>query len=306
MEQIRDPLRQDHAPVLSAGAAHAEHQRGLPLLLIAGNEEAQHIHDLIQKSPGDGKGENVIPNRGFQSRMLLQLRHIEGVGQKADVQHQIRILRDAVFVPEGTHMQVHSAAGAVPAEFLHQALAQPGQGIIRGVHHHVRQVLQPGHAFPLQRHGGPEVFSPGIQGMPVAGLLVSQQDSLRPGFQEQDPEGSPFPRVLNGLPKPAAAIHAPDIAHKGYPVVLFLRCQTQVHEAGDQLRREIIHTVITQILQDGGRLALSAAGKARYQYEFHFTVSLSPVPGRCRNPAAPVPVPRPADAGHPTRWRRRH
>ena len=87
--------------------------------------------------PVDGGG----PHRLVQAGQVFQLRHIEGVGQAPDVQHQIRLPRQPELEPEGDNVQPHGGLGPAPRdEQVADALLVLSRREQAGVHHIVRPV----------------------------------------------------------------------------------------------------------------------------------------------------------------------
>ena len=87
--------------MVAAGAADGDDQGGLALLGVQGQQEGQHLLQLLHEIIGLAEGKHKVPHRLIQSRLVLQLRHIVGVGHEPHVEHQIRLDGDAVLEAKG-------------------------------------------------------------------------------------------------------------------------------------------------------------------------------------------------------------
>src|SRR5712692_10303051 len=87
--------------VLSPGAAKRKRQVGLPLLLIAGEEELAEIDHLVEEGLRFGSVENEASHLGVLSGEPFQLGDEVGIGKKTQIEHQICLLGDAVAVSKG-------------------------------------------------------------------------------------------------------------------------------------------------------------------------------------------------------------
>ena len=72
---VRQLLRQRvghrHTAVMPASAAHGNHQYGLPLLILEGQQKPQHTLQLLHELPRLGKGKHIVPNRRVQPCAVL-------------------------------------------------------------------------------------------------------------------------------------------------------------------------------------------------------------------------------------------
>lgn len=95
---LGDVLRQlvghRHRAVVAAGAADGDDQGGLAILGVQGRRKVSIFSSCSMKSLVWRK-ENTKSRPPIQTRLVLQLRHIVGVGHKAHVEHQIRLDGDA-------------------------------------------------------------------------------------------------------------------------------------------------------------------------------------------------------------------
>ena len=118
------------------------------------------------------------------------------VGQKADVEHQIRVFHGTVF--EAKALKRHGEAARRPGrqQLIGQLAAkhrgcQPG-----GVDHDVGQLAQGSERVLLARDSLGHA-SGRCQGVSPAGLLVPREQRLFVGFEEQHPMADPTrPQVL--------------------------------------------------------------------------------------------------------------
>ena len=76
-----------NAAVLSTGAAHADYQLSLALVDVLGHQKIQKLLLQLEVLKGLGIAADKISHRAVIARLAAQLLHLEGVGQKAHVQH---------------------------------------------------------------------------------------------------------------------------------------------------------------------------------------------------------------------------
>ena len=95
-------------PVLSPGTPDGNDQLVLPLQNIVGHEKIHHVAKLCQKRLRRSPLHHIILDVLFLPGSGPKLFHIEGIWQKPDVKHQIRVRRDPVLKPkrQNRHKQV--------------------------------------------------------------------------------------------------------------------------------------------------------------------------------------------------------
>ena len=94
----------------TAGAAHGDDQLRPSLLPVLGQEEIQQWGETAEKFISLFRMKHIVPHRRVQPVEGLQLRDVVGVGQEADIQHQVGLRRQTVFEAEGEDVHVECAA----------------------------------------------------------------------------------------------------------------------------------------------------------------------------------------------------
>ena len=283
---------------MPAGAADGDDQSGLALLGVQGQQEGQHLLQLLHEIVGLAEGEHEVPHRLIQTRLVLQLRHIVGVGHEAHVEHQIRLDGDAVLEAEGQDVDGQSSPIPLLAEQVQQLAAELGDGEGGGVQHEIRMIPHRLHPLPLPADGLLHTLPLLLQGVHPASLLIAVDDGLVIRLQKQHPAvDAAGLQALQRLDKDVRGFPGADVVHQRHPVVPSAGPSAEVGKLHHHLRRQIIHRVVADILQIGGRPALAAAGQPRDDQNFHARSFLSgrsapPAPnarrGRRTPPAAPA------------------
>ena len=98
---IANRLGDGDAAMRAAGAADCDHQAALALLVIVREQEVKHIADLCHKLPRDRMLHHKVAHIRVQSGMPAQLRNVEGIGQKTDVEENIRLAGQSALEAEG-------------------------------------------------------------------------------------------------------------------------------------------------------------------------------------------------------------
>ena len=86
--------------MLASGTADGHNQLVLSFLLIIGQQHFQEIYQLVLKQTGLLMIIHIIPDWGIQAAHRAKRRIVKRIWQKANIEHQIGIQRDAVFKPK--------------------------------------------------------------------------------------------------------------------------------------------------------------------------------------------------------------
>ncbi len=105
-----------------AGAAHPDHQLAFALPQVQRNGKPKQIPELLQHLVAFRGVHHIVAHGLFGAVMLLQLRHVVGVGQAAHIKNQIGILRQPVAEPEGNTADEHGRG--LPLKQAHDAPPQ--------------------------------------------------------------------------------------------------------------------------------------------------------------------------------------
>ena len=186
-----------HRAVLAAGAADGDGQVALPLGPVAGEEEAGQVLGLLEEALGVRLPEDEVADPGLGARERLQLGDEVGVGQEADVEHQVGVGRDAVAEAEGDHRHAQASAPA-PTKRLCTSRFSSWTLRRRGVDHLVGHRPQAGERLALG--GDPLRDGARVPGQRVApaGLRVAADERLVGGVEEEDGDVGPLaPQLLD-------------------------------------------------------------------------------------------------------------
>ena len=208
----------------------------------------------------------------IQTGLVLERRHIEGVGQAAHVQHQIRLRRQAELEPEGHDGKPHGTlCPAVLQEQVADALLVLGggeQGRVDGIVGPHPQRLQDLTFLQESIPGGQSLCD--ADGVTAAGLAVAAHEHLVRRIQEQDLVGfflliQLLQRLFDLFPR-AAATH---IHTQRHPFQLVIARLGKGRDAGQKCRRDVVNAEITDIFQRIHSNRLSRTGKSADDQQFH-------------------------------------
>ena len=249
-------------------------------------------HETAEKFISLFRMKHIVPHRRVQPVEGLQLRDVIGVGQKAHVQHQVGLRRQAVLKAEGEDVHVQLSLFR-RGEEGQQCAAELGGGKGGGVQHHIGGIADGAEQLPLAGDGGFYGAAIGTKGMAAAGLLVAADDGGGVGFQKQQAAAdAPGTELGHGLGQVGGRLTGTDIVDEGQLVVAAAGGGTEVGKAEHHLRREVVHSIVAGVLQKCGGAALAAAGQAGDDEYFHgrspfLFLSRLPLRGRwgCSAPA---------------------
>lgn len=124
----------------AAGTADGYNELALALLAVKRDKIIKQVAELRFESPRLVPLENIVPDGRFKPRVLLQLLNIERIRQAAHVEHQIGIVRNAVFEAERHAVNLERVARIVEKHFADSVLAV-GRGHMRAVDNIIRYAL---------------------------------------------------------------------------------------------------------------------------------------------------------------------
>jgi hypothetical protein len=87
-----------------ARASEPDRQIALPLADVVRDQVHEQVRDALNKLRRLREGANVARHRGVPSGKFRELRYVIGIGQEADVKHEVAIGRDAIPVAEARNV----------------------------------------------------------------------------------------------------------------------------------------------------------------------------------------------------------
>ncbi len=166
--------------MLAARAADGYGQVGFALFYIK-RQQVLYLAGVIRDELLEtGTAPDVGADRLVQAGLTLKARNIIRVGKEPHVHDKVRVQRDAVFIPEGDHSELH-LGGAPEFKRPRKYLLQFAKGQIGGVYHLVGPVLQFKEYLPLLLYRLGDVLA---QRMAVAGLGKTLEDHGIGGVHE--------------------------------------------------------------------------------------------------------------------------
>ena len=307
---------------MAAGTAHSNHQLALALCAVQGI----HIIDQVNPPADEPLGllplHHIVPHRRFQSGVVAQFFNIIGIGQTANVKHQVCLGGNAIFEPEADTLHHQRVAGIFQKQVGNPAF-QLGGGQKGGVDNIIGPLPHRLEHFPLQLH---RLFHRPLIGfrqrMTAAVFLIAVKQHLIFRVQKQD-----FVIHLIGLhivqhvKERGKHLASSGIGDNGHTAALLLGGKAQLVKGGNQLGRQIIHTEKADILHRVHGPGFSRPGQSRNNYKIH-DPSLSflrligeisiprrralHIPAKRRFPAERFPESVQSAPVHPGRSRRRY
>ena len=256
-------LRDGDASVLAARTAHGDGKLGLALRDIAGHHRVQQAEPGVQKLMRLGVVEHEIRHLGVEARQRAHFGIVKRVGQKAHVDHEVRLDGHAVLKAEREHVHVHELLGGELGERGLQALAQRRGAHAARVDDHVRAVADARKRHALALDGvGSGVAARGER-VPAAILAVAADEHLVRRLEEHHLAGhlvvaQRLDRVEELIEQALAAQvarHAQVAANAGVDA-------DDLGELQDEARREIIDAVVPHVLECVHGLRAAGAGHA--------------------------------------------
>ena len=255
---------------MAAGAAHADGQLLLALGDVPRHDDVQKVVPLLLELDGLLAHAHEVAHRGVQPRQRPQFRIVIGVRQEAHVHDEIRIVGGAVLEAEGVHGDrkplALAARGEEPPDGAAQLLGQH----IGGVDDVVGAVAKAHEHEPLALDALPDGGAVGAQRMPAAARLVTGDELVVGGIEEQRLVGDAGLSHGGKLGlQIAEEVAVARVADHGQttPAALVLGTLVHAHELGEQARRQVVHAVVVQILEDVHGFRAPGAGHARHDDE---------------------------------------
>ena len=263
--------------MLAAGAAHRDGQLALAFFDIERQCHLQKLLIPVQQLLCLRVAHDKIHHFLIQTGLVLERRHIEGVGQAAHVQHQIRLRRQAELEPEGHDGEPHGTlCPAVLQEQVADAflvLCSREQCRVDGVIGPRPQRLQDLTFLQKCLAGGKPLGN--ADGMAAAGLAVAAHEHVIRRIQKQDLIGCFLVvQLLQGSLDLFPAAAAAHIHGKRHPLQLVVARLGKRRNTGQQPRRDVIDAEISDILQRIHSHRLSCAGKSADDQQFHLCSTL--------------------------------
>src|SRR3990172_3514874 len=249
LEERAELFDEDHRPVPPSGASDGDGQVGFPLALVERQQESEQVLQPVQQLAAFPVLEHEVPHRRVLPVEEAQLVHEVGVGEEADVEDQVRVVRDPVLVAEGDQRHRQAApALRLPVE-IHQQLLELVDGQARGVHDPVGDLPDVGHRLPL----GPdpvEDIAVRRERVPPAGLVVAADERLVPRFEEQHLRGvAPLLQLLEGLDEVGEVFPLPHIHAQGDPPDFAGGLGAERGEGRDERGRQVINAEVAHVLE---------------------------------------------------------
>ena len=191
---FRDLPRKRDGAVLAAGAAHRDGELALALLDVERKSVFQKRLIAFQQLLRLRMAHDEIDDFLIESRLMLQLRNVERVGQAADVQHEGGLRRDTELEAEGHDRQAHGVLGpAVRVEQVADPLLVLGGGEQAGIDGIIGPLLEGLQNSTLLPEGLPGGEALGdADGVAAARLAVAAHQHLVRRLQKKDiPKAEP-------------------------------------------------------------------------------------------------------------------
>ena len=257
--------------MLAAGAADADRERVAPLGGVLRQEKVDHVGELGEKILRHVAAQDVFLHLSVHAAHRAELFDVKRVRQKAHVEHEVGVDRDAVLEAEGHDVDQNIAPGAAVGKILADAFLQHGEREARRVDDIVGALAHGGEQLALAAHGlGQGAAALGLQRVRPARLLVAAHDGALRRLDEQNAVIHAHVCQLAERGKELGkALLAADVRHERDLFISSARGKAQLGKPRQQCHRQIVHAVKVQILQHVGRAALAAAGQARYDQKFH-------------------------------------
>ena len=258
----RQVLGDHHRSVPATGAADADRQVGLALLLVGGQQVVEQRGEPVVEGVDAVRVLDVIDHGGVQAGQVPQLRLVVGIGQETDVEGQVGVARRAVLEAEGEERERQLADAPVGKHLVGDDLSQPGGREVAGVDRDVRLLVDGGEQLALLADRLAHLAAL-CQRMAPAGLLEAVDEHLLRGLQVEQPEGElALLEPAEHLHQPVEELAAAHVADHGGALHLAALVAEQVGQRADHLRRQVVDAEVARVLEAGHRLGLARAREA--------------------------------------------
>src|ERR1017187_4974315 len=250
-------FRDKHRPVLPAGASERHRQIALPFLNVMRQQKLQHVRHLVQKLLRLRKLEDVLRHFGIPPGQFAERRHKVRVGQKAHVEHQVGLCRNAVLEAEADRRNGQVARARASLKLRQNVRAQLVYVELRRVQHHVGDVADGVEplafgAYAL-RHGlAAHRVRPPRLGKPAHQRLFVRLQEYHAGRK----------RLSHLLQNRRKAVQPRRLAHIHHQrrARNLGRLPHQVGKAWNQFQRQVVHRVVAEVIKRLQRRQLPRAG----------------------------------------------
>ena len=201
---------------------------------------------------------------------MLELRHIEGIGQAAHIKHKVGLLRQTVLETERHHSQRHRAfpfvqkQSADPLTVLRCREQRGIDHILCLVPQRLQQLALPGDCL-----GDGDLFADG-DGVLTAGLFIAALDHGIICIQKQNIIVDLFlVQILKSLLELLNAAHTAHIHDDCHTAKLVFALQGEVHDTRQQRHRDVVNAEKADVLQCVDSHRLARTGKSRHDQKIH-------------------------------------
>ncbi len=250
LEVLEEGVGDGHRAMFATGASDRHGDIAFALALIKRHQVIEQIGDSAGRLLDLFALIEVFENRLVISRQLLQFWNEVRIGQKPDVEEQIRIQWNSEFETEAEHRDLGLSGLIFGGKAALEPSAQRVNVVIGRIDHYVRQQADGFKFFALfrdrfrhppftQRVRPPRLAVPALQNR--IARLQKEHSHLKIGSRSE--------QCVN-LGKCVEKFPLPDVdAQGGARNARFLHLQ-QVNETGYQLHRQVVDTEISNILED--------------------------------------------------------
>src|SRR5277367_357086 len=171
----------------ATGAAERDGEIAFALGNIVRDQVQQQAFDAAEEFAGLREGTDVAGDAGIFAAEFPQVRYEMGIGQKADVENQIRIRGNAVAKAEADDRDEQGAAAGI-LEAVNDELAELVDVEFRGVNDYVRETTNGRHAAAFEANAvGDGII--GTQRVRTARLTEAAEQNFVAGFDEHEGGG---------------------------------------------------------------------------------------------------------------------
>ena len=280
-----DLPRKGDGAVFAAGAAHRNGQLAFALLDVERQRILQKALVAFQQFLCLRVAHDKIHHLLIQAGLVLELRHIEWIGQAADVQHQVCLRRHTELETEGHDGEPHGPLGpAVPQEQIADALfiLCGGEqcridGVVGPLLKGLKDLTLNGKSLP-----GGDVFRD-ADGMAAAGLAVTAHQHIVGGVKEQDlvPDAL-LVQLLQRRFDLLFAAAAANVHAEGDPLQLVVARLRECRDAGQEAGRDVINAKKANVFQRIHGDGFARARKSADDQKIHVFLPLSHSAGTTR------------------------
>ena len=230
-----------------------------------GQQKEQQLRDPVQKLSRLGELTNVFGYLGMAAGQMPELRHEVRIGQKPDVEDQIRLQRHAVLVAktDGGNQQVLVRIATL--KLLQDVGAQFMDVVTGSIDIDIGQVADGIKQLSLGMNGAHHGFR-STQRMGTPGFGKSPHQGRVGGIEKDHRGRKHFSDLAKDRRKTVEMLTLANVDHQRRTIDL-CRLPDQVGKCRDQLQRHIVDRVEAQILKRLERGSLAGAGEAGQDHQ---------------------------------------